>query len=110
MVTEARIHKVIAKSIGLSVAVENKAKIAPMTAPVAKRNIPISELAVPAVRGNRASTAVLALLEPHPKDTFGAQAADKATGKEGGHHHHPYIKDEKIAKMLGCYAIDPGID
>ena len=61
--TEIRIHKVIEKSMGYSVSVENSAKIAPITAPVAKRNIPISELAVPAVRGNNSRTAALALLE-----------------------------------------------
>ena len=61
--TEIKIHSVIAKSIGWSVAAENKAKIAPITAPVAKRNIPISELAVPAVRGNSSKTAALALLD-----------------------------------------------
>ena len=61
--TEIRIHKVIEKSMGYSVSAENSAKIAPMTAPVAKRNIPISELAVPAVRGNSSKTAALALLD-----------------------------------------------
>ena len=61
--TEIRIHKVIEKSMGYSVSAENSAKIAPITAPVAKRNIPISELAVPAVRGNSSKTAALALLD-----------------------------------------------
>ena len=61
--TEIRIHKVIEKSIGCSVSTENSANIAPMIAPIANRNIPISELAVPAVRGNNSRTAALALLE-----------------------------------------------
>lgn len=78
--TEIRIHKVIEKSIGCSVSTENSANIAPMIAPIAKRNIPISELAVPAVRGNSSRTAALALL-----DTIETIPTYRATPMAEGH-------------------------